>query len=87
MKILGISCFYHDSSISIIDLYEFMKPKSIQEIKIDFFDLCHFKKSSYAKIGKFVSDCLNNNSNNNELSDLQKAEFKNQINSSTYPLW
>jgi len=71
----------------IIDLHEFMKPKSLKEIKIDYFDLCHFRESSYPKIGKFILDYLNNDSIDNQLSDIQKAEFKNQVNSSTYPLW
>ena len=39
-----------------VDLYDYMLPKSYEEITADFWDICHFRRTAYKKIADHITE-------------------------------
>jgi hypothetical protein len=47
----------HNDAV-LIDLHEFLRPQRYEDAPRDFFDVCHLRTDSYAKVGRFVGEEL-----------------------------
>lgn len=50
--------FAEETGSILIDLHSFLLPSTYQEAPRDFFDVCHLRPRSYERVGRYVSDVL-----------------------------
>ena len=50
-----VTDFCRRTGTPLIDLAEFMRPRSYEEAPLDFFDVCHFRPRAYPKVAAFIA--------------------------------